>query len=333
MTNFVSILCPTYNEEKYIAKCIDSILAQDYPSTQWELLLIDGGSTDKTCAIIDEYAQKHDNIRRVANPKQVAPSAINIGIPLAKGEYIVRIDAHAGYPTNYVSTLIHALQTLPDAQNVGGCCNTLPANDSLRAQAIAIACSHPLGVGNSDFRINSTDKIKEVDTVPFGCWRKEWFDKVGLLDETLPRAEDDEFNARTLLNGGKIYLVPSIRVDYFARDTISKMARMFYQYGLYKPLVSRKLGKPATLRQFAPPLFVLFVLCALFVGKLPVFLGVLYSISWTIYWLAILIVSIQKRNLWCLVTFFVTHLSYGIGYWAGILAILTKKQLSVSTTR
>ena len=333
MTDFVSILCPTFNEEKYIHKCIDSILAQDYPAEKWELLLIDGGSTDKTCEIIDEYAKRHKNIHRHANPKQVAPSAINIGIPVAQGEFIVRIDAHADYPTNYVSTLINAIKTLPDAQNVGGCWKTLPANETLRAKAIAIACSHPLGVGNADYRINGSDEVRVVDTVPFGCWRKAWFDKVGLLDETLARAEDDEFNARTQLNGGKIYLIPTIQINYYARDAISKMGRMFYQYGLYKPLVSRKLGKPATLRQFAPPLFILFVLSAAFIWLLPVWLIAAYAAVWLFYWTAILIVSVQKRNLWCLITFFITHLSYGIGYWAGIFAIITHKQLTVTSTR
>lgn len=333
MTDFVSILCPTLNEEKYIHKCIDSILAQDYPAEKWELLLIDGGSTDKTCEIIDAYAKHYKNIRRHANPKQVAPSAINIGIPLSQGEFIVRIDAHADYPTNYVSTLINAIKTLPDAQNVGGCWKTLPANDTLRAKAIAIACSHPLGVGNADYRINGSDEVRVVDTVPFGCWRKAWFDKIGLLDETLARAEDDEFNARTQLNGGKIYLIPTIQINYYARDAISKMGRMFYQYGLYKPLVSRKLGKPATLRQFAPPLFILFVLCLTFVWCLPVWIIAAYAAVWFLYWIAILTVSIQKRNLWCLITFFVTHFSYGIGYWAGIFAIITHKQLTVTSTR
>ncbi len=333
MTDFVSILCPTYNEEKYINKCIDSILGQDYPITQWELILIDGGSTDKTCRLIDDYTRKFPNIRRLHNPKQVAPSAINIGIPRAKGEFIVRIDAHADYPTDYVSTLINAIKSLPNAQNVGGCVKTLPANNSLRAKAIAITCSHPLGVGNADFRINNSTDIKEVDTVPFGCWRKEWFDKVGLLDETLPRAEDDEFNARTQMNGGKIYLIPSIQINYYARDSISKMGKMFYQYGLYKPLVSRKLGRPATLRQFAPPLFILFALVLTFVWVLPIWLVTAYATVWTIYWFAILFVSIQKRNIWCLITFFITHLCYGFGYWAGVLAVLTNRELTVTTTR
>lgn len=333
MTDFVSILCPCLNEESYICKCIDSILAQDYPVERWELMLIDGGSTDKTCALIDSYTERYPNIRRLANPKQVAPSAINLGIPLAKGEFIVRIDAHADYPANYVSTLIHALKTLPEAQNVGGCWVTLPANDTLRAKAIAIACSHPLGVGNADYRISGSEQVREVDTVPFGCWRKAWFDQIGLLDETLARAEDDEFNARTQLNGGKIYLIPSLQIHYYARNTISKMARMFYQYGLYKPLVARKLGKPATLRQFAPPLFVLFVLGLSFIWWLPIWMTAIYFCIWVLYWLAILTVAVRKRNAWCLVTFFVTHLSYGIGYWMGLYAIMTKRELKVQSTR
>ena len=190
-----------------------------------------------------------------------------------------------------------------------------------------------MGVGNADYRINGSSDIREVDTVPFGCWRKAWFSKIGLLDETLARAEDDEFNARTQLNGGKIYLIPTIQINYYARDTISKMGRMFYQYGLYKPLVSKKLGKPATLRQFAPPLFILFILGLTFIWWLPIWLIAAYASIWFIYLIALVTISIQKRNWWCTITFFVTHLSYGIGYWAGLFAILTNKQLIVTSTR
>ena len=102
----------------------------------------------------------------------------------------------------------------------------------------------------------------ETDTVPFGCYKREVFEKTGPFDTDLVRNQDDEFNGRLLNLGGKIYLIPQVIINYTARDTICKMRHMYYQYGLYKPLVNKKLGAPATVRQFFPLLF----LIALVVG-------------------------------------------------------------------
>ena len=211
----VSIICPIYNEERFIEACIQSVLAQDLPKENWELLLVDGGSTDRTRALLAPYLERNANIRLLDNEHRMAPYAMNIGIRAAKGEYICRIDAHSTFPTNYVSTLLRYMNELPDATNVGGVCQTLPANDSPKAQAISIACSHPLGVGNSTFRTATIDKPTEVDTVPFGFWKKNLFDEIGLFDEELTRNQDDEFNARTIQHGGHIYLVPGICTTYF----------------------------------------------------------------------------------------------------------------------
>jgi hypothetical protein len=86
-----------------------------------------------------------------------------------------------------------------------------------------------------------------------------------MYDTDLIRNQDDEFNGRIIKNGGKIYLLPEVEIKYFARDKISKVRKMFYQYGLYKPLVNKKLGSPATIRQFFPLFFVLFLMIGLIV--------------------------------------------------------------------
>ena len=143
------------------------------------------------------------------------------------------------------------------ADNVGGVCRTLPASDSAMAKAIAVGMSHPLGVGNSHFRIGCRPEDRWVDTVPFGCYRREVFDRIGLFDEELVRNQDDELNLRLIKHGGRILLSPRIVCKYFARDSLAKLWRMYYQYGYFKPLVVRKVGGVMTLRQLLPPLFVL----------------------------------------------------------------------------
>ena len=260
----ISIICPIYNEEKYIARCIDSILAQDYPKDDMEVILVDGMSTDGTRKIVADYAAQYPFIRLVDNSQRIVPPAMNIGIRAAKGDIIIRLDAHAIFPINYFTELVKNLRELK-AENVGGVCRTLPVNDSLECVAIANVLSSNFGMGNSYFRVGATE-VMEVDTVPFGCFHRELFDRIGYFDEELIRNQDDEFNGRIIKNGGKIYLLPQLVIDYYARDKVSKVYKMFYQYGLFKPLVNKKLGSPATVRQFFPLLFVLGLLIGPFMG-------------------------------------------------------------------
>jgi GT2 family glycosyltransferase len=186
------------------------------------------------------------------------------------------LDAHTEFPQNYFTNLINNAEKL-GADNVGGVVKTLPADFTVKANAIAIALSHIFGVGNSHFRVGAKT-IKEVDTVPFGCFRRDIFNKIGLFDVDLIRNQDDEFNGRIIKNKGKIFLIPQIVVKYYARDTIEKVFKMFYQYGLFKPLVNKKLGMPTTIRQFLPVLFV----SGLFIGGILSIISKLFLIIYIV---------------------------------------------------
>ena len=337
MTNIIiSIICPIYNEEKYIKKCIDSILEQDYPKEHLEVLFVDGMSTDNTRKIIEGYHNENPWIKILDNPEQIVPYAMNYGIKVAKGDIIIRIDAHAIFPREYISTLVHFQKEL-NAENVGAVMETLPANNSLQARAIATALSSRFGMGNSHFRVGAS-KVKQVDTVPFGCYPKRVFKLVGTYDEELIRNQDDELNGRIIKNGGKIYLIPNLVIKYFARDTISKMRKMFYQYGLYKPLVNKKLGSPATIRQFFPPLFVIGLILGvplLFIHK--VFLYLYFCVMF-IYLLGALLFAVKdsknKSEVFMLpYIFFNIHLGYGWGYLVGIYKIFSRSRFEVKINR
>lgn len=336
MTNKISVICPIYNEEKYISNCIESIIKQDIDTARLELLLVDGMSSDATRDIVFSYNQKYSWIQLLDNPEKIVPTAMNIGIQAAKGDIIVRIDAHAEFPSNYISELVKQLEILK-ADNVGAVCETLPANASLEAKAIATALSSSFGMGNSYFRIGAST-IMEVDTVPFGCFRKEVFEKIGLYDVELTRNQDDEFNGRIRKYGGKIYLIPHVIVKYYARDTSKKVAKMFYQYGLYKPLVNKKLGSPATIRQFFPLVFVLgLILGPLFCLLHPIFI--------TLFGLVLLLYfglgfyfgvkdSKDKREAVILpYLYFIIHFNYGWGYIVGLYKIQTGKDFNVKINR
>jgi len=267
------------------------------------------------------------------------PHALNIGIKESRGEVIIRIDGHCEYPSNYVSTLVHYLFEL-NADNVGAVWNTLPAKDNSICKAIAIGSSHRFGVGNSVHKVGALEII-EADTVPFGCYRRAVFDKIGFFDEDLIRNQDDEFNARLINSGGKIYIIPSLVINYHTRDSINKLSKMYFQYGLFKPLVNKKLGKPATIRQFFPAIFVggLIIGAILSLFALPVLFVYVFFII--LYMLFVSFISIQKAvelndfNLLFLlpIVFLSIHLSYGTGYWLGLFKVVLKQKFSVEVSR
>ncbi|MDY6325815.1 MAG: glycosyltransferase family 2 protein [Bacteroidales bacterium] len=330
----LSVVCPVYNEERHIDGCIESVLSQDYPKSDLEVIFVDGGSEDKTPAIIHGYCEKFPFIRLLHNPRRIAPAALNIGVEAACGDIIMRIDAHAKYPRDYFSVLTAKLAE-HDAWNVGGVCRTLPADNSHVCRAIAVAMSSPFGMGNSLFRIGAQKEMK-ADTVPFGCFPRKVFDEVGLFDEELVRNQDDEFNGRIIQKGGSIWLIPDVVVDYYARKSIPKTAAMFYQYGLFKPLVNKKLGKPATVRQFFPPLFVAGLLAGAVLSIFSKASACLLLSVMALYFLMAAVFSMKKTRhikeilLMCLV-FFVIHAGYGVGYWMGIFKLMSNKRISAES--
>lgn len=333
----ISVVIPCYNEEKYVDAVVQTLVQQDYPKECVEVVFADGLSTDQTKRRLMEHAQRHPNIRVIDNEQRYVPTALNKAIQQSTGEIIVRMDAHAFYPQNYLSVLARKLEE-HKADNVGGVCVTQPGADTAEAKAIALATSHPLGIGNASFRL-AGQKERDVDTVPFGCFRRELFDRIGYFDPQLIRNQDDEFNGRIKRAGGKIILIPSLEIQYFARPTFKKLSAMYYQYGLFKPLVNLKLGAPATARQFAPPLFVLSILLGSVVS-------LVFPLAWIplctvvfAYLLAISITSLKITGLASPNLFFhtvlafpVLHFSYGWGYLRGLFKYaLFKHHLRSST--
>lgn len=314
----VTVIVPCRNEERFIAGCLDSILASTYPREALEVLVVDGRSDDGTRSILADYVARHPIVRMLDNPRRIQPVALNIGIGAARGEILVRMDAHVVYPPNYITDLVAALLET-GAGNVGGVLVTVPANETAMARAIAVAMSHPFGVGNSLFRIG-VRKPHWVDTVAFFCCRRETFERVGLFDEDA-LDEDSDFNARLIQSGGRILLVPNVVCRYYARGSLRHIARMAYQYGYSKPFVIRKLGHVKTLRQLVPPGFV-FTLAATAILSLWMHAArLLFATTVAAYLLPVLAcsLSIARKSGWRTaaalpLVFPVLHLSYGFGF-------------------
>jgi len=326
----ISIIIPILNEENYIASCLDSVLLSDYPSESMEILLIDGMSNDSTRNIIVAYQKKYDFITLINNPEKIVPVAMNIGITNAKGDYICRLDAHAKYPKNYISKLLEWSIKL-DADNVGAVCETGRKSNTNVAKAIQFVMSDKFGVGNSLFRLGVTEPI-EVDTVPFGFYKKEVFSDMGMYDERLIRVQDLEFNKRLKKNNGKIFLVPDVKCTYYPREDLGTFFKNRFQTGRWVILAAyfTKSIKNISIRHLVPLLF-----------DLTIILGFILGFISEIYWYALIALIIfygtllflrayrQKRSLLLsfhiCIAYFILHFSYGLGSIKGILEIFLKR--------
>ena len=219
----VSILIPCYQERNFIRACLESVLAFELPeSTVIEVLVLDGMSTDGTREIVAEVASSDARVRLVDNPKRTQSAALNLGISLAGGDYIMRLDAHSVYPPDYLRlTLETALRT--GADNTGGAVSTMRRGTGYQSALVQALTTHKFGVGDSGFRTDAPEG--EADTVPYGCFKRSVFSRVGLFDERLLRAQDYEMNRRIIASGGKVWMNPNIQVRYYQQPDLPSFIR------------------------------------------------------------------------------------------------------------
>ena len=249
----VSIILPIRNEADFMERCLDSLLASDYPTDRIEILVVDGMSHDGTREIVQRRAADQTRIRLFDNPAGIVPHAMNRGIREAHGEIVIRVDGHATVAPDFIRRNVEELRARPEVWCVGGPVETV--NTTCVGCAIAGAMSSPIGVGNALFRLGNFEGY--VDTLAFGAYWRWVFERIGLFDEELVRNQDDELNLRVILAGGKIYMTPRIRSAYFPRTSLGKLARQYFQYGFWRIRTIQKHRQPATLRQIVPLAFVL----------------------------------------------------------------------------
>lgn len=249
---FVTVVVPVRNEAEHIEQCVRSVLESDYPTDRLEVLVVDGMSDDSTLEIVRRMAAEDDRLRLLENPARVVPHAMNLGIRESCGEIVCRVDGHATVAKDFITRGVRALREHPEAWCVGGAIETVSTN--FTGRAISAAMSTPVGVGNARFRLGNYTGY--VDTVAFGCYWRWVFDRIGMFDEELVCNEDDDFNQRLIEAGGKIWMDSRIRSSYYSRRSLRKLARQYVQYGFWRIRTIQKHGRPATLRQIAPMVFV-----------------------------------------------------------------------------
>lgn len=328
----VSIIIPCRNEELYIRECMESAINFDYPQQKLEIFLIDGLSTDKTLDIALQYIEQYPFIKILKNEKIIFPAAINIGYNNSSGDVIVILGAHAKYEKNYISKCVEYLFKL-DADNVGGVLITKGLNTSVIGKTITNVLSSSFGVGNSTFRTGS-DKVKEVDTVFGGCYKRGVFERIGNFNENLVSSSDMDFNTRLKKSGGKIYLVPEIIVTYYTRTTFSKFMKNNFRNGFWAIYPIRFVDNiPVSLRHFIPLIFLTGIIGGIFLSFFSIFFMWMLSFVLGLYLLIAISVSLRYIKegvvsfLILPVFYFFLHFSYGLGSLYGLLKVIVSKKL------
>jgi succinoglycan biosynthesis protein ExoA len=318
---FVSVILPCRNEAGYIEDCLQSILNQEPPEGGFEIIVADGVSNDGTREYVQRLAAKNLRVRLLNNPGRIVSTGLNAALREARGQVIVRMDAHTVYAPDYIKQCVAVLRET-GADNVGGPMRTTAT--TYKERAVQAVFHSPFAVGGA--RSHNADYEGYVDTVIYGCWKKTVFDRVGNFDEDFVRNQDDEHNLRITRSGGKIYQSPRIRSWYHVRDSFQAVFRQYMQYGYWKVLVIRNHRLPASIRHLVP---------ATFVGGLGVLLiaGLFWRPAWItalglagIYLLAILLASLvtAARSGWKLlpvvpVVFGCFQLGYGYGFLRGVV--------------
>ncbi len=326
---FISVIIPCRNEEKMIARCLDSLLEQTYPKDKLEILIIDGASEDRTKEIVKKYSQTHHFIKVVDNPKKITPIALNLGIKNSLGNRIVFMGAHAYYDKDYIAGCIKNMEKY-GADCVGGITKVRFYKNTLIAKAITLSLFSLFGSGDAFYKTGRAAEPVETDTVFGGCYKKELFDKIGLFNEKLVRSQDMEFSLRLKKAGGKILLCPDIAAYYYPKTTLGEFFKHNFEDGVWAVYPLKFKVSLFKIRHLLPLFFVSAIIIlgamsffwkfSLYAFLFIIFLYFLLSLSFSF------LIAIREKDLkifpFAVMAFFCRHFGYGLGSLAGMIKLI-----------
>ncbi|MBI2826659.1 MAG: glycosyltransferase [Planctomycetia bacterium] len=263
----VSVIVPVRNEERFIGRTLDALLAQEFPEDASEILVVDGQSTDRTVHVVRQYAADHARIRLLDNPKQWSSAARNLAIAASHGAFILVVDGHCELTDrNYLKKLVDAF-TRSGADCVGRPQPLDVSGATPLQRAIAAARNSPLGHHPDSYIYSQTGGIVPAHSVAV-AYRREVFDKVGVFDERFDACEDVELNHRIDRAGLRCFLSPDIALNYVPRGTLRALFRQLARYGKGRVRLARKHPDTISLSTFLPVMLVLALLAAPGIGWL-----------------------------------------------------------------
>lgn len=322
----ISVILLCYNEVNYIDRCLETIFGFSSVEGGYEVIVVDGLSKDGTRDILMGWKQRKNELVIIDNPARITPVAMNLGIKAATGQYIIFLSAHVEYSKDLLTACMSTFDTV-DADNIGGVLITLPGKDSLQGKIVQAITTHRFGVGNSEFRVGLKDGY--VDTVVYGCYKRNVFNRIGLHDERLVRNQDYEINRRLTKTGGKIWQDPTIKSYYYNQSTVRGLLHQAWSNGKWNPWMWYLAPYSFAPRHSIPGIFALSLVLSLV-------MAVLFSWGWVLpvmilipYLILALISAYQqsRKYSWHLFPFlpflfFGYHFLYGSGTLWGCLCLL-----------
>lgn len=313
----ITAIIATFNEERHIGRCLNGILRQKGVE-EFEILVIDGRSTDRTVDIVRSFPEFGTTIRLVENPRRLQVYAWNIGWRAARGEYIAFIGAHSAYDPYYLRACLDAMERT--GATAVGPVQTAEGSSNL-GKAVAWCMSSPFGVGNARFRF--TNKEEEVESVFSMFLKRETLERLGGYDERVAFDEDDEFNYRLRSAGGRIFVSPALRVRYFVRDTLRGLSKQMMCYGYWRRFTRVLHPQSIPWRVYVPPALVAALVLSVLLALSPWHaIGALVPALYLAFVALATVVSVRKIGLLPALSVPLAlpcmHVSYGVGFWRAL---------------
>lgn len=329
---FISIIIPTKNEEKHISACIQSLEESDYPKDGFELIVIDGGSTDNTINVIRKMQKKYANIRLICEKEANTSVGRNIGLKNATGELIINFSSHAIAEKNFIKVLSTKLHNSENDIAGVGCKDKIPPDQSSRvARCIESVTNTKLG-GSLMHQQMEFHKEDFADSISFTAYKRNVLEKVGFFDPTIPSGDDAELNLRLKKAGYNLLYTPDTCVYRYKREKVTDFFWQMFNYGRSRMRINQKHSESLNFVYAMPMLFILY----LFMFPIVILLNnsVLLTAWVSVLFLYLLLVtgfsvmlSLRKRNLplfiVCATLYIVEHFAYGSGLISELVASKT----------
>lgn len=311
----VTVVIPARNEEQAIRACVASIQAQTHRNLQ--IIVVDGDSDDATASVVKDIIEADPRVELVVNPQRVIPVSLNMAVQEARARWLVRVDAHATVPPDYVARALEHLVT-GRWGGVGG--RKDGVGRTAAGRAVAAAMGSRFGVGGSTYHHGTEQRT--VEHIPFGAYPVAVIRELGGWDENLRVNQDFEFDYRVREAGHELLFDPALRIDWESRQSVPELFSQYRRYGHGKVKVARLHPASLRVRHLTAPALVATVATAAVVavrrpGRAAAML--------TPYAIALGLASARTaRDLdrdarfWVAPSFLAMHVGWGLGFWKGV---------------
>jgi succinoglycan biosynthesis protein ExoA len=320
----VSVVLPVRNEGRFIASVLQSLADQEFPREDFEVIVVDGQSTDDTVAVASTFADHFANFRIIENTRRLSSAARNLGYKSSTGEFILYVDGHCHIPSK---RLIADMVEIFRRTGVDALCRPQPLTARPQTwfqQAVSLARSSPLGHALDSTIYGNQERV--VPAASSGAmYRREVFEKIGEYDESFDACEDVEFNTRVDKAGLKAMISPALTVEYAARSSLRGLFRQLYRYGYGRCKLFRKHPSTLGVGTLIPVIFTLGLFFLPFAWLVSLKAGIILSVPYALYLVTDFAVSlsIARKHRFSLIfilpaIFFTIHFSFGIGFIAAV---------------